>query len=181
MNIIKKVLPVLGIIITAILTVTFRTIPKGKTWQNYNIIYVKTNTIPQNFDDIMLQSGITEFVSLKNQHVHIMLARNSIEETMLRLNINSSENKYLYDRQNYFYDSKGEYSLFYIPDYFGTKIDSAVSALTKAGALAGIDSNLSYLWLLPVVVLSLTVILTVFSRNRRFFLITAALPCLYTF
>ena len=181
MNIIKKVLPVLGIIITAILTVTFRTIPKGKTWQNYNILYVKTNTIPQNFDDIMLQSGITEFVSLKNQHVPIMLARNSIEEAMLKINISSAENKYLYDRQNYFYDSKGEYSLFYIPDYFGTKIDSAVSALTKAGALAGIDSNLSYLWLLPVVVLVLTVILTVFSRNRRFFLITAALPCLYTF
>ena len=87
MNIIKKVLPVLGIIITAILTVTFRTIPKGKTWQNYNILYVKTNTIPQNFDDIMLQSGITEYVSLKDQHVPIMLARNSIEEALLKINI----------------------------------------------------------------------------------------------
>ena len=180
MSFIKKVFPVLGIIITAILTFTFRSIPKGKTWENYNILYVKTNTMPANFDNILLDSGIKEYVSLKNQRIPIMLARNSIEEALLKINISSTENKYLYDRQNYFYDSKGEYSLFYIPDYYGKKIDDAVQSLTKAGAQAGIDSTLSYLWLIPVVVLVLTVILTVFSKNKRFFLITAILPCVYT-
>ena len=181
MNIIKKVFPVLGIIIVAVLTITFRTIPKGKTWKNYNILYVKTTTIPKNFNDIMLQNGITEYVSLQNQHIPIMLARNSIEEALLKINISSDENKYLYDRQNYFYDSKGEYSLFYIPEHFGKKIDSAVMELNKQGAQAGIDSTLSYLWLIPIVVLVLTVILTVFSKNKLFFLFTAILPCLYTF
>ena len=179
MNILKRVLPVLGIIITAVLTITFRTIPKGKTWNNYNILYVKTNTMPANFEALMQESGITEYVSLQNQRIPIMLARNSIEEVMLKVNISSSENKYLYDRQNYFYDSKGEYSLFYIPDYYGKKIDYAVQSLTKAGAQAGIDNTLSYLWLIPVVVLVLTILLTVFSKNKLFFLITAILPCLY--
>ena len=61
MNIIKKVLPILGILITAFLTITFRTIPKGKTWDNYNILYVKTNTLPQNYDSILLDNGITEY------------------------------------------------------------------------------------------------------------------------
>ena len=181
MNIIKKVLPVLGIIITALLTITFRTIPKGKTWNNYNILYVKTNTMPASFESIMKQNGINEYVSLQNQHIPIMLVRNSIEETLLKINISSAENKYLYDRQNYFYDSKGEYSLFYIPDFYEKKIDAAVQDLTKAGAQAGIDSTLSYLWLIPIVVLVLTVILTIFSKNKLFFLITAILPCVYTF
>lgn len=180
MSFVKKVLPVLGIIITAVLTFTFRSIPKGKTWEDYNILYVKTNTMPAGFEKILLDCGISEYACLNNQRIPIMLARNSIEEALLKINISSSENKYLYDRQNYFFDSKGEYSLFYIPDYYGKKIDSAVQSLTKAGAQAGIDSTLSYLWLIPVVVLVLTIILTVFSKNRLFFMITAILPCVYT-
>lgn len=180
MNIIKKVLPWLGILITAILTITFRTIPKGKTWKNYNIVYVKTDTITQNVDQIFYDCGVSEFVSLKNQRIPIMLSHNSIEETMLKINISSSENKYLYDRQNYFYDSKGEYTLYYIPDHYGKKIDNAVQQLNKAGSKAGIDNTLSYLWLIPLVVITLAVILTFCSRHKSLFLITAILPCIYS-
>lgn len=180
MNIIKKVLPWIGILITAILTITFRTIPKGKTWKNYNIVYVKTDTIPQNVDQIFYDCGVSEFVSLKNQRIPIMLSHNSIEETMLKINISSSENKYLYDRQNYFYDSKGEYTLYYIPDHYGKKIDNAVQQLNKAGSKAGIDSTLSYLWLIPLVVITLAVILTFCSRHKIVFFICAILPCIYS-
>ena len=95
MNIIKKVLPLLGILITAILTITFRTIPKGKTWENYNVLYVKADTNPQNVEKILYDCGVSEFVSLKNQRIPIMLSHNSIEEAMLKINIASSENKYL--------------------------------------------------------------------------------------
>lgn len=181
MNIVKKVLPVLGIIITAILTITFRTIPKGKTWQNYNILYVKTSTMPQDFENLLMQNGINEYVSLDKQRIPIMLSHNSIEETLLKLNLSSAENEYIYDRQNYFFDSKGQYSLFYIPDYYGKKLDNALQSLLKAGASAGIDSTLSYLWLIPLVILALTILLTFFSKNKVFFLITALLPCIYSF
>ncbi len=180
MNIIKKVLPVVGILITAILTVTFRTIPKGKTWKNYNIVYVKTDTITQNVDQVFYDNGVSEFVSLNNQHAPIMLSHNSIEETMLKINISSPENKYLYDRQNYFYDSKGEYTLYYIPDFYGKKIDAAVGQLNKLGMKAGIDNTLSYLWLIPVVVIALAVILTFCSRHKGVFFISAILPCVYS-
>ena len=176
MSFVKKVLPVLGIIITAVLTFTFRSIPKGKTWEDYNILYVKTKTMPANFEKILSECGISEYACLNNQRIPIMLARNSIEEALLKINISSSENKYLYDRQNYFYDSKGEYSLFYIPDYYGKKIDSAVQSLTKAGAQAGIDSTRSYLWLIPAVVIALTIILTFCSRHKGVFFISAILP-----
>ena len=180
MNIIKKVLPLLGILITAILTITFRTIPKGKTWENYNVLYVKADTNPQNVEKILYDSGISEFVSLKNQRIPIMLSHNSIEEAMLKINIASSENKYLYDRQNYFYDSKGEYTLYYIPDLYGKKIDTAVQQLNKAGLKAGIDSSLSYLWLIPIVVILLTLILTFCSRHKLVFFVSAILPCIYS-
>ena len=180
MNIVKKVLPLIGILITAILTITFRTIPKGKTWKNYNVVYVKTDTITQNVDQVLYDCGVSEFVSLKNQRIPIMLSHNSIEEAMLKINISSPENKYLYDRQNYFYDSKGEYTLYYIPDHYGKKIDSAVQQLNKDGMKAGIDSTLSYLWLIPAVVIALTIILTFCSRHKGVFFISAILPCIYS-
>jgi hypothetical protein len=181
MDIVKKVFPILGVIITIILTVTFRTIPKGKTWENYNILYVKTDTMPANTQNILRDCGIMEYVSIENQRVPIMLSRNSIEETMLKLNLSSAENRYLYDRQNYFYDSKGEYTLFYVPDSYEKQLDQAVQSLTKAGAQAGIDSTLSYMWLIPIVVLALALILTAFSKNKLFFFVTAILPCVYIF
>ncbi len=177
MDIVKKVFPILGVIITIILTVTFRTIPKGKTWENYNILYVKTDTMPANTQNILRDCGIMEYVSIENQRVPIMLSRNSIEETMLKLNLSSAENRYLYDRQNYFYDSKGEYTLFYVPDSYEKQLDQAVQSLTKAGAQAGIDSTLSYMWLIPIVVLALALILAAFSKNKLFFFVTAILPC----
>ena len=181
MNIIKKVLPLAGIIIIAVLTVCFRTIPKGKSWEGYKVLYVKNVSNPTATDKIIKDCGIKDFVSLNGQHAPIMLSKNSIEETMLKLNITSEENKYLYDRQNYFYDSKGEYLLYYIPEDFENYINDALAALTKAGFTAGIDSTLSYLWLLPVVVAVLAVILTIFSKNKFFYAVTAILPCLYVF
>ena len=75
MNIVKKVLLILGILISAILTIHFRTIPKGRTWNNYNVVYVKNNTVSQtqnqNIEKIFYDSGISEFVSLKNQRIPI--------------------------------------------------------------------------------------------------------------
>lgn len=185
MNIVKKVLLILGILISSILTIHFRTIPKGRTWNNYNVVYVKNNTVSQtqnqNIEKIFYDSGISEFVSLKNQRIPIMLSHNSIEEAMLKINISSPENKYLYDRQNYFFDSKGEYTLYYIPDMYGKKIDSAVQQLNKAGFTAGIDSTLSYLWLIPIVIIVLAVILTACSRHKIVFLLASVLPCVYCF
>ena len=181
MNIIKKVFPVIGIILTAVLTITFRSIPKGKSWNDYRILYVKTSTMPDNFEELLKNCGINECVSLKNQRIPIMLSRNSIEEAMLKINISSEENKYLYDRQNYFYDSRGDYSLFYIPDLYDKNLDEAVKVLTKAGAKVGIDSTLAYLWLIPIVIVVLSIILAAFSKNKRFYIITAILPCVYAF
>ena len=181
MSIIKKVFPVLGIIITALLIITFRSIPKGKSWNDYRVLYVKTSTMPANFEQLLMNCGISEYVSLKNQRIPIMLSRNSVEEAMLKINISSEQNKYLYDRQNYFYDSKGEYSLFYIPDLYDKKLDEAVKVLTKAGAQAGIDCTLSYMWLLPIVIVVMSVLLAVFSKNKLFFIITSILPCIYVF
>ena len=185
MNIVKKVLPVAGMIIIAVLTLCFRSIPKGKSWENYKVLYVKRSTIKTglNIEQLFKNNGIIEYVSLSGQHAPIMLTKNSIEETMFRLSLTDSisgeDNSYLYKRQNYFYDRNGDYLLFYIPDEYDNYINDALKELEKAGCSAGIDSTLAYLWLLPCIVIVLAIILAAFCKNKLFFVITAILPCVY--
>ena len=181
MNTVKKVLPIAGIIIIAVITICFRSIPKGKSWEDYKILYVKSSTVKTDVDTILKNNGIMEYVSLSGQRIPIMLSVDSIEEAMLKLSISSDENRYLYDRQNYFYDSNREYQLYYIPQSYDRYINDALSELDKQGITAGIDSTLAYLWLLPLVILILTAILFAFSKNRLFFAFTAVLPCVYIF
>ena len=181
MNVFKKIIPAIVFIVTAVLTVNFRSIPKGKTWQDYKILYV-SKTVPQNkVEQILNNSGISEYADLNNQNAPIMLARNSIEEAMLKINILEKENKYLFDRQNYFYDSKGEYLLYYIPDLYEKYLDDVISQLKKQGYNAGIDSSLSYLWVLPVLITVLAFVLIFFSKNKGFFAFSVIMPCIYVF
>ena len=183
MNVLKKVFPLAGIILIAVLTIFFRSIPKGKSWDNYKVLYVNSSSINSslNVDQILSKNGVLDFVSLSGQHAPIMLAKNSIEEAMLKLSIagKSPENSYLYDRQKYFYDSKGQYQLYYIPELYESALKDALAELEKEGCRAGVDSTLAYLWLLPCLIIALAFILLIFCKNKLFFALSAILPCIY--
>ena len=181
MKIFKKLVPVFLFLVIALLTVCFRSIPKGKTWKNFKVLYV-SNTVPAaTVEKALSMAGIAEFVDLKNQNAPIMLAKDSIEAAMLKIDILESENKYLFDRQNYFYDSKGEYLLYYIPDIYENHINQVISELKKQGITAGIDSSLSYLWVLPALITLLAFILIFFSKDKSFYTISVIMPCIYVF
>lgn len=177
----KKILPAVFLIIIAALTINFRSIPKGKTWKDFKVLYVSRTASQTKVEKIFADSGISEYVALNNQNAPIMLARDSIEAAMLKINLMEKENRYLFDRQNYFYDSKGEYQLFYIPDIYEKYLDQVISALKKEGWTAGIDSSLSYLWLLPLLVSLLAFILIFFSKNKGFYILSVLMPCIYVF
>ena len=181
MNKFKKIVPAVLFILAAVLTVNFRSIPKGKTWQDFTVLYV-SKTVPQaSVEKILNTCGIAEYADLNNQNAPIMLARDSIEAAMLKINILEKDNKYLFDRQNYFYDSKGEYLLYYIPDIYEKYLDDVIAQLKKQGYTAGIDSSLSYLWVLPVFVTVLAFVLIFFSKNRGFYILSVVMPCIYVF
>ena len=181
MKVFKKLVPVLLFLVIALLTVCFRSIPKGKTWKNFKVLYV-SNTVPQTtVEKALSNAGIAEYVDLKNQNAPIMLAKDSIEAAMLKINLYEKENKYLFDRQNYFYDSNGEYLLYYIPDSYENSLNKVIADLKKQGITAGIDSSLSYLWVLPALITLLAFILIFFSKNKTFYTISAIMPCIYVF
>ena len=179
MDKLKKIIPIPALVLITVLTISFRYIPKGSNWNGYNIIYIQKDVAPQKVKEIFTSAGILEYVSLDNQRIPIMLTKNSPEETMLRLNINEEENRYLYLRQNYFFDSKGEYQLFYIPQLYENHIAQALSILKQNNLSAGADTALPYLWLLPVIVIVLAIILAIFAKNKLMFIVSSIIPCIY--
>ena len=177
----KSLLPVFLLAVISVLTIFFRYIPKGKIWKDYKILYISKNCPSQEIKQLLTEEDINNYVCLENQRIPIMLAKNSPEETMLKLNISSDENKYIYERQNYFYDSRGEYSVYYIPQKYSSRISSVINQLKKEGYKAGADAELPYLVFLPLIVVILAVLLTVFSKNKAFMLLSAVSPCVYIF
>ena len=125
MELLKKLGCVFVILLTLLLTFLLRSMPKGTNWNDYKILYIQNNAPLTLVNNIFDQNGIKDYVSLDNQRVPIMLKKNSIEESMLRVNLNDISNCYLALRQNYFYDSTGKYMLYYIPSYCEKGIDKA--------------------------------------------------------
>ena len=181
MKILKKLLPLLLFFVIAVLTINFRYIPKGKIWDGYKILYVQKDSSVKEIEQVLAESGIPEYVSLAGQRIPIMLNKNSPEETMLKLNINKAENSYLYERQNFFYDSQKQYSIYYIPEQYDRHISQALSLLKDRGIKAGADTTLPYLWLLPVITLIIFTVLLIFSKNKLFFTFSGIMPCVYCF
>lgn len=184
MNVLKKLLLVFGILISIVVTISFRSIPKGQTLKDYNILYIdNSDKKNQNVvESVLLDNEIDDYVCLNNQRVPIMLKKNSVEEAMFKINIAkgyTEDNKYLYDRQNYFYDSTGKYQLFYISQNYSNKLNDVLKELSVKGIDAGVDTNVSYLWLIPVIIFVFALILLIFSKNKTFFLFSSILPLIY--
>lgn len=181
MNVIKKIVLIFTVIITFTVTFLLRSVPHGSNWYNYTVLYVLNTAAAGTIEQTLEENGIKDYVSLGNQRVPIMLRRNSIEESMLRVNIQDESNAYLITRQNYFYDSTGKYSLYYIKSDQTKNLTKVVNDLAKNGIKAGIDSTVAYMWFLPAVILILVFVLLFFAKNKSMYFFCAAFPCIYTF
>ena len=188
---IKKYMALPAVLIIIALLVIFRSVPSGKLWNNYSVLYVPASANTGVVSNILKNAGIKEYVSLEEQHIPIMLSENSVEMAMLKMGLYSSHidknnsdksiTDYLNFRNNYFYDSTGKYKLIYIPEEYKKNIDACIHFLEHENIEAGSDSSYSYPWLLPIIVSVLMIMLAFFSKNKLFFVFECLIPVLYVF
>ena len=188
---IKKYMALPAVLIIIALLVIFRSVPSGKLWNNYSVLYLPASANTDVVSNILKNAGISEYVSLEEQHIPIMLSENSVEMAMLKMGLHSgyidknnsdiSITDYLKFRNNYFYDSTGKYKLIYIPEEYKKNIDTCIHFLEHENIEAGSDSSYSYPWLLPIIVSVLMIMLAFFSKNKLLFIFECILPVLYIF
>ena len=81
-------------LISFLFIVSIKSIPTGKLWNNYIVIYT-----PVNADDIQVleaihASGIKDDVSLSGQFLPVSLSANSVESAMFKVNRDSKDFAY---------------------------------------------------------------------------------------
>lgn len=180
MSLIKKVVILIFSLFTAFLMYQFRTVPSGKLWDSYTVIYVPVETDDVVMIDGLNQFDIEEYVCLEKQRVPIMFLRNSVEKTLFTLNLNNQNSEYLKLRENYFYDSAKQYKLFYVPNEYKENVNSLIKSLNREGIAAGIDSSFSYPFILPLFVILIALILLLFSKKKAIFFPSIILPIVFS-
>lgn len=169
MNIFKKILSILLILLTFLVLFRYRTVPSGRLWDNYTVMYVPVSSSDAVISDVFREFQIEEYVSLDNQRVPVLLKNGSVEKAMFNLNGTKNGYNYLRERENYFFDSSKQYRLYYVQNDYKEQLNDAVKYLEKNEIEAGIDSSFSYPWILPIVALLYTVILFWFAKYKKVF------------
>lgn len=168
-------------LISLILILSFKSIPSGQLWKNYNILYVPVQADDQTVINAIENAGIEEAVVLARQYLPVKFGANSPEIAMYRLNNQQEEFSYGTKRNLYFFDKDNEFRLYYIPVMYKSKLSHVITSLNQAGISAGIDSSGSYPWFLPLLCLVAAVLLTVIVEKKLFFASVVAIPVVFTF
>ena len=177
---IKYIAP-LVFLFSLILLLSVKSIPSGKLWKEYNVVYVPVASEDSIVKAAFDQCEIKDVVSLSGQFLPLSLNENSIEISMLRLNYNSQEYSYITRRNAFFYDKSKQYRLYYIPTEYKQKLSDAVSAIEARGIPCGTDTSASYPWLLPFVCLLLCGMLFIFVKNKIPFAVSSIIPLVFLY
>ena len=177
---IKYIAP-LVFLFSLILLLSVKSIPSGKLWKEYNVVYVPVASEDSIVKAAFDQCEIKDVVSLSGQFLPLSLNENSIEISMLRLNYNSQEYSYITRRNAFFYDKSKQYRLYYIPTEYKQKLSDAVSAIEAREIPCGTDTSASYPWLLPFVCLLLCGMLFIFVKNKIPFAVSSIIPLVFLY
>lgn len=168
-------------LISLILIISFRSIPSGKLWKEYNVLYVPVNSEDSKILAALEQSNIHDVVCLSGQYLPVALNENSIEISMLRLNYGSKDYDYTNRRKAMFFDKASEYRLYYIPSEYKSVLTNAINLIESYGIPCGTDTSASYPWLLPVTAILLAGMLFLFVKNKMVFFAGAILPVVFLY
>ena len=93
-------------LVTLILLFSFRSIPSGKLWKEYNILYVPTEADDAKILSAIEECKIQDVVYLSGQFLPVSFNENSIEISMLRLNYGAKEYEYTSKNEDYLYKNE---------------------------------------------------------------------------
>ena len=145
-----------------------------------SVFYFSSEQSDEVIDQIFLENDISNYVSLSNQKIPIMLEKNSVEYSMLKTNFQEFS-KYISLRENYFFDKTKEFKLCYVPSEYKKNLQDCVTEFRKNGISCGIDAAAKYPWILPVILLLLSFVFVFYAKNRILYIICGKAFCFVCF
>lgn len=158
--------------------VVFRSVPSGKLWKGYSVLYVPVETPDDAVLSCFSQTGIENVTCLSGQYLPVLYKAHSVEVTMISFNPEATQ--YLNNRENYFYDKSQNYRLYYIPVSEKNELSQCVTLLRDNGIEAGIDLSAPYPWIIPVLSVLFFLVLLFLAQDKTAFGLSSFVYVLYT-
>ena len=158
-----KIIYTIASILSLLVIFTFRSVPQGRLWKKYSVLYVAASTPEDIITKALNENGVEDYASYFNQKIPLNLKENSPELSLLRL---SSKDSYLSKRRAFFFDKSQDYKLYYAPHNYKSQLEKTAASLNQQKINCGIDSNASYPFLIPLFVLIFSAILLYFAKNK---------------
>ena len=181
MKLYQKILASILFISTFVLIGIFKNLPTGKLWNNYAILYVEKETSDSLVSQCLIENGIQEFISLNNQFLPVRFSLFSPEVSYFQSNIDNPAFSYIKNRNAYFFDKSKTYRIYYIPAEYKNKLNKVVKDLSGYNKFSGLDSSLSYPFVLPLLICLIFLLFTLFSRHKILFILSAIQSILFIF
>ena len=178
---ILRFLSILSILASVVLVVHFRTIPMGKLWENYIVLYVPTETDNEIVLNTLDNYEVENIVSLSGQYLPLNISEDSLEYIMYESTIDSKENEYINNRKSYFFDKSNRYRLYYIPKEYEKNVHKSFVSFKENNIQCGLDTNSTYPVLYPAVILFVAFLFFLFCKNRKLFFFSSLIPVVYVF
>lgn len=182
MEILKKyIIPFLVVVFSLLAFSFFKIVPRSNLWKGFSVFYVPVDSDLNQVSSVLSENGIDEFISMKNQKIPLSFPESS-PEFSLAASYGLVDSDYLEKRSGYFFDKKGDFSVFYIPEN-NTRRLSKVSEILKTdyGISSGVDANSSYPVAVPVVSLLFAIFLIAFSEKRFLSFLHFVLPICFSY
>ncbi len=165
-----KIVYTIASILSLLVIFTFRSVPQGRLWKKYSVLYVTASAPEESVKKALSANGVDQYACYTNQYIPLALKENSPEASLLRL---SAKDSYLTKRQAFFFDKSQAYKLYYAPAEYKAQLEKTAAALNQNKLNAGIDSNSTYPFLIPLFVFIFSVILFGFAKNKVVYAIGA--------
>ncbi|MFA6936775.1 MAG: hypothetical protein WCQ67_00930 [Treponema sp.] len=152
-----------------------RSVPVSRIWNNYQVLYVDKSVSEDYVLNMLEENGCKNVISLSEQRQPLVSPFTPVEPA-------ADKNDYLTKRLGYFTDESKNYSLYYIPEIYENQTSKAVNYIAKnKKANIGLDSKAHFPWIVPLVCVSLYILFTCLSKNKKFYFILGLFSVLFSF
>ena len=126
-------------LVSAIVLVVCIRLPVSSLWNGYNILYAPVELDEQLVLQTLEEAGIHNVISLSKQQQPVFSSFAPVQSIV------SSQQSYLNQRKNYFFDRSRQVQLFYIPSTSIRQAQNAVASLQSlpGGEASGLEGKIS--------------------------------------
>lgn len=151
-----------------------KTVPRNRLWKSYMVMAVEKNCDDGFVISTLQNEGCTNVISLSAQSIPLA------PEIAQNIFLFWGNDKYIAEREKYFFDKSGDYKLYYVPSKYEAHVRKASFAISLAGYSTTVDSQQRFPCLSPILCTLAAVISIILAKRKFVFFMAIFFPVCFS-